>query len=401
MARFWLGGYAAGAGGIAAGISTLVAGDVDSESAGGPLSFGGDVAAAPGSPSWISAHPTLEVVYAALEGAGTVQAFRRTGETSFAPLGPAVEAGESVCHVAVAPNGSSLIASCWSDGRVVRMNVDAAGRPSTPTLGASAVDPYAPAASGEPQADAGIDLAQATRALREAAGAEFAHLIPDHDEHIDESAALQTVSTDAQEVAASRPSRTHQAAFVRDGLIATTDMGLDLVRFWRMVDSRLQFVQQVLLPLGSGPRHMVWHPSGHLYVVAELSCEVFALAPDITGKWRLVAGTPLGAGTLPGDTAAELAPSRDGEFLYAGVRGSNTLATIRVRGAGDALAPVAVVDAGVNWPRHHVVARDTLLVAGQFSNDVASLTLDTRTGVPSRIQQRVEAPSPTCVLAAR
>ena len=64
------------------------------------------------------------------------------------------------------------------------------------------------------------------------------------------------------------------------------------------------------------------------------------------------------------------------------MRGSNTIATVRVKGAGDALAPVALVDAGVDWPRHHVVVRDTLLVAGQRSDEVASLTLDLRTGVP-------------------
>ena len=144
---------------------------------------------------------------------------------------------------------------------------------------------------------------------------------------------------------------------------------------------------------------MVWHPSGHLYVVTELSCEVFALAADVSGTWRIVAGTSLGVGTLPGDTAAELAASRDGNFLYAGVRGSNTLATVRVKGSGDALSPVALVDSGVDWPRHHVVVRDTVLVAGQRSNDVASLTLDERTGVPAeKVRHRVEAPSPTCLL---
>jgi 6-phosphogluconolactonase (cycloisomerase 2 family) len=114
-----------------------------------------------------------------------------------------------------------------------------------------------------------------------------------------------------------------------------------------------------------------------------------------------VAGSSLGAGTLDDDTAAELTASRDGDFLYAGVRGSNTIATLRVRGAGDALAPVAVVDAGVDWPRHHLVVRDTLLVAGQRSDEVASLTLDLRTGVPGRVRHRVEVPSPTCLLVAR
>jgi 6-phosphogluconolactonase (cycloisomerase 2 family) len=146
---------------------------------------------------------------------------------------------------------------------------------------------------------------------------------------------------------------------------------------------------------------MVWHPSGHLYVVTEFSCEVFVLAPAADGTWSLVGGTPLGAGTLPGDSAAELASSRDGEFLYAGVRGSNTLATLRVRGAGEYIEPVALVDAGLDWPRHHVVVRDILLVAGQLSNEVASFTLDVRTGVPGRVRHRSEAPSPTCLLPAR
>lgn len=449
--RFWLGGYTSESGGSATGIGTLLAGDADAGSAGGALSFGGNAARGSGSPSWLSAHPTLDVVYAALEGAGTVQAFRRTGEASFAALGDAIEAGDSVCHVAIAPNGAFLIASCWADGRVVRMNVDAEGRPSTPTLRAAAVDPYRAGGAGfgfagsgsgsasgfgsasEPASEpgsgfgsapgfgpgddigAGAALAAAARALRDAAGGEFAHLVPGYDAEAEApptggellnrgaAAAAGGAGSGAAEGAtdaASRVSRAHQAAFVGGDLIATTDMGLDLVRFWQSVGGELRQVQQVVLPAGSGPRHMVWHPSGHLYVVAELSCEIYALAPDITGAWRMVAGAPLG-NTLAGDTAAELATSRDGEFLYAGVRGSNTLATVRVRGAGDILESVALVDAGVVWPRHHLVVRDSLLVAGERSNEVASLTLDLRTGVPGRVRYRAEAPSPTCLLPAR
>ncbi len=63
--------------------------------------------------------------------------------------------------------------------------------------------------------------------------------------------------------------------------------------------------------------------------------------------------------------------------------------------------PVALVDAGVDWPRHHLVARDTVLVAGQRSDEVVSLTLDLRTGVPGRVRHRVEVPSPTCLLVAK
>ncbi|GAA1921118.1 lactonase family protein [Microbacterium aoyamense] len=380
--RFLLGGYTADMDGHGTGIGMLLAGAPDDALAGGALGFTGEVAPAD-SPSWVARHPSLDVFYAALEKRGAVQAFQRTGESSFAAFGDPVPAGEATCHVAVAPDGGSLVASCWGDGRVVRMSLDAAGRPSSPVIAAAAVDPYGP--SAEPQVG-DLDLAAAARALREAAGAEFAHLVPDHDE------------APEAEASGSRPSRAHEAVFLPGGLIATTDMGLDLVRFWRAGSRGLTGVGQVVLPHGSGPRHMVWHPSGHLYVVAELSCEAFVLAPDASGAWRLVGGAPLGAGTLPGDTAAELAASRDGDFLYAGVRGSNTIATLRVRGQGESLEPVALVEAGVDWPRHHVVVRDTLLVAGQLSDEVASLALDLRTGVPGRVRHRAAAPSPTCIL---
>ncbi|HEY9308805.1 MAG TPA: beta-propeller fold lactonase family protein [Microbacterium sp.] len=395
--RFLLGGYTADMDGRASGLGMLLAGAPDETSAGGALAFAGDVAAAD-SPSWLAPHTVApgDVVYAALENRRQVQAFRRTGEAKFVPLGAAVPAGEAVCHVAVSPDGRFLIASCWGDGRVIRMDLDAAGRPSSPVTAPAAVDPYGPDAASAPASAGDIDLVAAARALREAAGDEYAHLVPDHD--------VAAEAETGAETDGARPSRAHQAVFLPGGLIATTDLGYDVVRFWRDGGdggSGLRPVQQVTLPKGSGPRHMVWHPSGHLYVVTELSCELFVLAPSVDGTWRLVGGTPLGAGTLPGDSAAELALARDGQFVYAGVRGSNTLATLRVRGAGDEVAPVALVDAGVDWPRHHVVVRDILLVAGQLSDDVASLTLDLRTGVPGRVRHRADAPSPTCLLPIR
>lgn len=399
--RFLLGGYTADMDGGATGFGMLLAGAADDASAGGALAFTGDAAAAD-SPSWIALHPGSaglargDVVYAALEARGEVQAFRRTGEATFVPLGTPVTAGEAVCHLAIAPDASFLLAACWGDGRVVRMEVDAAGRPSSPVILPAATGPAASETSPAPAAG-DLDLAAAARALREAAGAEYAHLVPRVD---DEDAA-----EDAGDEASARPSRAHQAVFLPGGLVATTDLGLDLVRFWRMRGDGLRRQQEVALPRGSGPRHMVWHPSGHLYVVTELSCELFVLAPfpPATGSgpssWRVVGGSPLGAGTLPGDSAAELALSHDREFLYAGVRGSNTLATLRVRGAGESVAPVALVDAGVDWPRHHLVVRDTLLVAGQRSDEVASRLVDIRTGVPGRVRHRAAAPSPTCIAA--
>jgi len=398
--RFWVGAYAGDAG-AAEGIGILQAGDVDSAWASGPLGMVGTAVAAPGSASWVAAHPTLDVMYAALESDGTVQAYRRTGETRLAPLAPAVAAGEAVCHVAVSPDARFLIASCWGDGRAVRIDLDAAGRPSHPEIAAAANDPF----GGDPQPEAIVtgarvsgavmpDLAAAARALREAAGDEFGHLVPDYD-------AVPETDAESEEAAAgARVSRAHQAVFLPGGLVATTDMGYDLVRFWRAGGEGLRLVQQVVLPKGSGPRHGVWHPSGHLYVVTELSREVFVLAPDAEARWRIVSGQPL-LGTLDTDTAAELCTSRDGSTLYAGVRGSDTIGVLAVRGAGESLQLTALADAGTHWPRHHVVVNDTLLVAGQLADEIVSMPLDARTGVPGRVRHRTASPSPTRLLPMR
>lgn len=404
--RLWVGGYTADMKGHSSGIGTLVAGSADDGSAGGALSFTGTAAAAD-SPSWLAQHPTLDVVYASLEAAQTVAAFVRTGESTFSPVGNPVEAGAAVCHVALAPDGGSLIASCWGNGRVVRMALDAVGRPSAPVLGAAAADPFGgpvdPFASAS-QDFAGrdtameIDLAAAARSLRAAAGDEFAQLVPGYDEvDVAPDAREPTVEDSGPE----RVSRAHSAAFLPDGRIATTDLGFDLVRIWRPTGAGLRLDHEVVLPLGSGPRHMVLHPSGHLHVVTEFSCEVFTLGAGRDGRWSLIGGvavSPPGSGQ---DTGAELARSRDGDFLYAGLRGSNTIATLRVRGSGERVEPVALADSGVDWPRHHLVVRDTLLVAGQRSDDVVSLTLDARSGVPDGVRHRADVPTPTCLLPAR
>ncbi|MDQ1123883.1 lactonase family protein [Microbacterium trichothecenolyticum] len=398
--RFWVGAYAPDAG-SAEGIGLLQAGDLDSPGASGPLGMVGTAVAAPGSASWIVAHPALDLLYGALEADGTVQAYRRTAETRLTAVGAPVEAGAAVCHVAVAPDASHLVASCWGDGRVVRIDLDAAGRPSSPRIAAEAHDPYASepgteaVSTGARVSGAVVpDLAAAARALRDAAGAEFGHLIPAYDE-------VPETDAESEEAAAGeRVSRAHQAIFLPGGLLATTDMGLDLVRFWRSGASGLRLVHEVAMPRGSGPRHGLWHPSGHLYVVTELSREVFVLAADVAGRWSIVSGQSL-VGTLDGDTAAELCAGRDGATLYAGVRGSDTVGVLSVRGAGEALQLTALAETGTHWPRHHVVVDDTLLVAGQLADEVVSLPLDARTGIPGRVRHRTPSPSPTRLLPVR
>ncbi|GAA5144780.1 lactonase family protein [Microbacterium pseudoresistens] len=346
---FWIGGYGGDLGGDASGIGVL-SGDDGREPV--TLVHGGDAAAAP-SPSWLAAHPSRDVVYAALEGQGAVQAYIRSGDAALSPLGDPVDAGELVCHLAVAPDGGFLVASCYGDGRVVRIPLAADGRLGTAEVAPPADDPYAV-------------------------------------EGIDDAAASD------------RASHAHAAAFLPDGRIATTDLGFDQVRIWRAGATGLVADSRVVLPRGVGPRHMVVHPSGHLHVVTEHSCEVFTLAVARDGTWSIVAVTTVSPGVLVGANApAELSRSKDGTTLYAGIRGSDAVAALRVRGAGDIVEPLALAESGVAWPRHHLVHDGALLVAGQLSGEISVLDLDDRTGAPGRVRHRTAAPSPTHLVLAR
>lgn len=368
MTRFWLGGYGAAMDGSADGIG-LLAGDEGREAS--TLAYRGAVVETP-SPSWLAQHPTLDVVYAALEGDSAVQAFVRTGESMLTPLGSPAPVGQYVCHVAVAPNGSALIASCYGDGRVVRLDLDAEGR----------------ILAAKPDAAA---------ALRAALFGD-----PDPDAPAATPPGDGIAAVDPYGVGGDRVSHAHAAVFLPDGRVATTDLGFDLVRFWRQGGSGLILDHEVVLPLGTGPRHMVLHPSGHLHVVTEYSCEVFTLARAAEGTWSVVSSTlssPIAqVGT---DFPAELARSRDGQFLYTALRGSNTIAALRVRGGGEALESVALADAGVDWPRHHLVHEGKMLVAGQRSDTITLLDLDERTGAPLGIRHEAQVPTPTHFLPVR
>ncbi len=369
MTRFWLGGYGPAMEGSADGIG-LLAGD---ETAATALSYRGAVTQTP-SPSWLAQHPALDVVYAALEGDAAVQAFVRTGESALQPLGEPVEAGDSVCHAAVSPRGDALIASCYGDGRVVRIGIDGQGR-LIPDAANKAAELRA-ALLGEPL-ETGAPAGVAAAASDPYAGGLTADGEP-------------------------RVSHAHSAAFLRDGRIATTDLGFDLVRIWRASTGGLVLDHEVVLPMGTGPRHMVVHPSGHLHVVTEYSCEVFTLAAGRDGAWAVVSSvlsSPIAeVGT---DFPAELTRSRDGQFLYTALRGSNTIAALRVRGAGESLEPFALADSGVDWPRHHLVHEGKLLVAGQRSDTIALLDLDERTGAPLGIRHQAPVPTPTHFLPVR
>ena len=115
-----------------------------------------------------------------------------------------------------------------------------------------------------------------------------------------------------------------------------------------MPSASLSPVFSFTAPPGSGPRHLEFHPSGKFcYVAHEISCAVEALSYDqATGELRSIGlltalpegwpggvSFPAAEGCPLGTSTSEAHVSKDGRFVYVGVRvvAAEGLITVFVR----------------------------------------------------------------------
>lgn len=190
---------------------------------------------------------------------------------------------------------------------------------------------------------------------------------------------------------AERDAHAHQVVNDPTGQwVLSVDLGADSVYVYKLNvgTGKLALQQQLKLPSGAGPRHLAFHPDGKVvYILQELRPEVTVASWDpVAGKLKalsVVKAVPAGStGDLfPG----EVQVSRDGKFVYATVRGPNTLATFSV--SGSTIKLVSTVATGGNWPRH--VALDPeekwFYVSNQRSGTVTWLPRDPATGLPGAV----------------
>jgi 6-phosphogluconolactonase (cycloisomerase 2 family) len=188
---------------------------------------------------------------------------------------------------------------------------------------------------------------------------------------------------------------------LQDGRIMTTDLGHDTLRIWNYVPGLgLEADHEVALPYGCGPRHLVQHASGNVFVVSEYSIEVFVVRPE-AGTFELVfRGPATSRGSLPDDSAAEICLDRAGKHAYVGVRGSNIVSVLDVAAEGTELLPLQDFPSGGDWPRHHIVRGNWLHVAHERSDNIATFELDPASGLPGPLIHDLQTPSPTALVPA-
>ncbi len=234
---------------------------------------------------------------------------------------------------------------------------------------------------------------------------------------IREDGGLEFASVVRHEGAGVHPGRqdrphAHFAAELNGQLFAV-DLGLDRVFVYNIERESGTLTlsgEDIALPAGSGPRHLVFDPfhRDRLYVLSELTAEIFFCEKGASG-WEIRQTIS----ALPGMTSdpaleipasadvlsvgAAIKMSEDAAYLFASCRlGYQTVTAFKV-GTDGRIAFSDIARTGGITPRDIEVIGDFVVVANQDSDLVTSLKFDRSTGKFRQEVRKIEAGKPTCV----
>lgn len=309
------------------------------------------LAAETSSPSFLALHPNRKWLYAVGEsGKGVVSAFAVEADaTRLRLINQQPSGGGGPCHLAV-DKGCVLVAN-YGTGSIAALPIAADGSLEEPSSviqhEGSSVDP------------------------RRQAGPHAHFILPDP----------------------------------QDRHVLACDLGLDKVLVYRLEGTRLIKNDPPFgtVDPGSGPRHLVFSPSGKwVYVVNEMGCSINTFAYDAASGAMTNVNK---VSTLPADfkgqsSCAEIQVHPSGKFVYASNRGHDSIAVFESDQATGSLRLVQHQSTQGKTPRHFTLdpAGKWLLASNQDSDSIVVFAVDSGSGKLSPAGQQVEVGRPVCVV---
>jgi 6-phosphogluconolactonase len=320
-----------------------------------------ELAAETPSPSFLAIHPGKRFLYAVGEATnlggkpvGAVSTFNldaKTGQLTL--LNQESSGGAGPCHLAVDPTGKCLLVANYGSGSIAALPIRADGSLAVP----SAVIQHQ-GSSVNPQRQAGP----------------HAHfIIPDPGNRF----------------------------------ALTCDLGLDQVLVYRLDPGKGSLVANVppfaAVKPGSGPRHLVFHPSGRfVFLINEMGSTVTAFAYDAKrgALKELQTISTLPEGFAGNSTCAEVQVHPFGKFVYGSNRGHDSIAVFGFDAARGKLTCLEHQPTQGKTPRHFALdpAGHWLLAENQDSDNIVVFRVDAKTGRLSPAGQTVSVGAPVCAV---
>jgi 6-phosphogluconolactonase len=157
------------------------------------------------------------------------------------------------------------------------------------------------------------------------------------------------------------------------------------------------------VPVGSGPRHLVFHPTGKfLFVDTQLTAELRSYRWDAkAGRLHLLQTlSPYPAGDHAEKDAAEIVVSRDGRFVYLSLRDEQDSVVVYAFDAHTGtLTEIQRISAQGKTPWSFGIdpTGHWMLVTNEASDTVAVLRVDPATGRLSATGESIPIPNPVAI----
>lgn len=198
---------------------------------------------------------------------------------------------------------------------------------------------------------------------------------------------------------------THFAAMTPDNkYLAVVELGSDyLITYQVNEEGKLKERNRLKVRPGSGPRHLVFHPKDHTiaYVMTEFSSEVIVLSYHAdNGSFKAIQSKS----TIPSDftnnnQGSAIHISSDGNYIYAGNRGHNSIAVFSVDPQTKKLTLVDCTSTEGDWPRDFGLdpTEKYLVASNQNSSNLVLFARDMDSGKLKLLQKDIDVPNPVCV----
>ena len=203
-------------------------------------------------------------------------------------------------------------------------------------------------------------------------------------------------------------SHPHEIAYSPDGrFLVVPDKGLDRVFTYRFNGDRGELLPGdtpfVQIRPGAGPRHIAFHPSlPFAFIAHELDASVGAYRYDaLRGALTPFQVIPSVPGSFTGaNTAAEIAITHDGRFVFVSNRGHDSVGSFAVDPANGRLEPLGWVSTQGQGPRFFVIdpSGEWLFAANENSDSIIAFKIDARTGALTPTGQVIATGSPVCIV---
>ena len=204
-------------------------------------------------------------------------------------------------------------------------------------------------------------------------------------------------------------SHTHMAKLSpSEDFLFVTDLGSNVIWNFKWDADEQLFLQnelQIRLKMeeGFGPRHLVFHPKGHLAaVINELDNSVSLLSySHETGVLEVLDSKSILSreGEEIAKTAADIHFHPNGRFLYGSQRGENIISVFAIISESK-LQLIQQISSEGEIPRNFAISKDgkVMWVANQNSNNIAIFQIDIVTGLLTYSKQYKDILTPVCIV---